>query len=129
MVGVAGEVAATFKETLGINSPSRVFMEYGGWISEGAAIGMQKGQHLAAAAAVGLAATTAAPMALAGGSALARPAGAAMAAPAAGSTYQITINAAQGMDGQAIAQAVRAEIERMEAAKRRRVNSQMSDME
>ena len=129
VVGVAGEVAATFKETLGINSPSRVFMEYGGWISEGAAIGMQKGQHLAAAAAVGLAATTAAPMALAGGSALARPAGAAMAAPAAGSTYQITINAAQGMDGQAIAQAVRAEIERMEAAKRRRVNSQMSDME
>ena len=129
VVGVAGEVAATFKETLGINSPSRVFMEYGGWISEGAAIGMQKGQHLAAAAAVGLAATTAAPMALAGGSALARPSGAAMAAPAAGSTYQITINAAQGMDGQAIAQAVRADIERMEAAKRRRVNSQMSDME
>ena len=129
VVGVASSVAAWFKETLGINSPSRVFIEYGGWISEGAAIGMQKGQHLAAAAAVGLAATTAAPMALAGGSALARPAGAAMAAPAAGSTYQITINAAQGMDGQAIAQAVRAEIERMEAAKRRRVNSQMSDME
>ena len=168
VVGVADEVAATFKETLGINSPSRVFMEYGGWISEGAAIGMQKGQHLAAAAAVGLAATTAAPMAvaadsalaqpaaaigmqkgrqlesaaaaglaatsapsmaMAGGSALARPTGPATAAPAAASTYQITIHASQGMDGQAIAQAVRAEIERMEAAKRRRVNSQMSDME
>ena len=129
VVGVASSVAGWFKEKLGINSPSRVFMEYGGWISEGAAIGMQKGQHLAAAAAVGLAATTAAPMAMAGGSALARPAGVAMAAPAAGSTYQITINAAPGMDGQAIAQAVRAEIERMEAAKRRRVNSQMSDME
>jgi hypothetical protein len=168
VVGVAGEVAATFKETLGINSPSRVFMEYGGWISEGAAIGMQKGQHLAAAAAVSLAATTAAPMAvaadsalaqpaaaigmqkgrqlesaaaaglaatsppsmaMAGGSALARPTGPATAAPAAASTYQITIHASQGMDGQAIAQAVRAEIERMEAAKRRRVNSQMSDME
>ena len=129
VVGVASSVAGWFKEKLGINSPSRVFMEYGGWISEGAALGMQKGQHLAAAAAVGLAATTAAPMAMAGGSALARPAGVAMAAPAAGSTYQITINAAPGMDGQAIAQAVRAEIERMEAAKRRRVNSQMSDME
>ena len=68
-------------------------------------------------------------MAMAGGSALARPTGSATAAPASTSTYQITIHASQGMDGQAIAQAVRAEIERMEAAKRRRVNSQMSDME
>ena len=129
VVAVAGSVADWFKERLGINSPSRVFMEYGGWISEGAAIGMQKGQSLVAAAAMGLAATTAAPMAMAGGSALAQPAGAAMAAPAAGSTFQITINATPGMDGQAIAQAVRAEIERMEGAKRRRVNSQMSDQE
>lgn len=170
VVGVASSVAQWFKEVLGINSPSKVFIEYGGWISEGAAIGMQKGQHLAAAAAVSLAATTAAPMAvaadsalaqpaaaigtqkgrqlesaaaaaggpattsapsmaMAGGSALARPTGNATAAPAATSTYQITIHASQGMDGQAIAQAVRAEIERMEAAKRRRVNSQMSDME
>lgn len=130
VVGIASDVASWFKERLGINSPSRVFMEFGGWISEGAALGIQKGQHLAAAAAVGLAATTTAPMAMAGSSMLARPAAPMMtAAPAGGSTYQITIHAAPGMDPQAIAQAVRQEIDRRERAQRSRVNSQFSDTE
>ncbi|WP_428142973.1 phage tail tape measure protein [Delftia acidovorans] len=71
VVGAATSVGQWFKETLGIASPSRVFMEYGGWVSEGAALGIQKGQGLAAAAAVGLAGATAAPMAAAGTDALA----------------------------------------------------------
>lgn len=71
VVGAATSVGQWFKETLGIASPSRVFMEYGGWVSEGAALGIQKGQGLAAAAAVGLAGVTAAPMAAAGTDALA----------------------------------------------------------
>lgn len=71
VIGAATSVGQWFKETLGIASPSRVFMEYGGWVSEGAALGIQKGQGLAAAAAVGLAGATAAPMAAAGTDALA----------------------------------------------------------
>ena len=76
-----------------------------------------------------LTAATTTPKGVTGGSALTRPIAATTAAPASGNTYQITIHASQGMDGKEIALAVRAEIERMEAAKRRRVNSQMSDME
>lgn len=34
--GVADDVGAWFREKLGIASPSKVFMQYGGWISEGA---------------------------------------------------------------------------------------------
>ncbi|ATH13818.1 phage tail tape measure protein [Delftia acidovorans] len=71
VIGAATSVGQWFKETLGIASPSRVFMEYGGWVSEGAALGIQKGQGLAAAAAVGLAGATAVPMAAAGTDALA----------------------------------------------------------
>ena len=52
-----------------------------------------------------------------------------MAAPAAGSSYQITINASPGMDPQAIAQAVRTELDKRERSKRSRVNSQMADTE
>lgn len=155
VVSAAQSVSGWFKETLGINSPSRVFIEHGGWISEGAAIGIERGKKLAATAAVGLATATTAPMAMAAvqaptpldhGSALAAaaptplthgsglaaaaPARAALApAPAASSTYNITINAAPGMDAQAIADAVRAELDRRDRAARSRVYSQLSDME
>lgn len=140
VVSAAQSVSGWFKETLGINSPSRVFIEHGGWISEGAAIGIERGKKLAATAAVGLAAATTAPMAMAAGQtptlasgsglAAAAPAPAAMAAaPAASSTYNITINAAPGMDAQAIADAVRAELDKRDRAARSRVYSQLSDME
>jgi len=146
-------VGQWFKETLGIASPSRVFMEYGGWVSEGAALGIQKGQGLAAAAAVGLAGVTAAPMAAAGtdalaaaqampitapaplmapsGSALGRGtaagAGAPMAAPSG--PISITIHAAPGMDPKDIARAVAAELDKRDRANKSRVLSQLSDTE
>ena len=82
VVGAATSVGQWFKETLGIASPSRVFMEYGGWVSEGAALGIQKGQGLAAAAAGGLAGVTAAPMAAAGTDALAAAQAMPITAPA-----------------------------------------------
>lgn len=154
VVGAATSVGQWFKETLGIASPSRVFMEYGGWVSEGAALGIQKGQGLAAAAAVGLAGVTAAPMAAAGtdalaaaqampitapaplmapsGSALGRGgnaagAGAPMAAPSG--PINITIHAAPGMDPKDIARAVAAELDKRERANKSRVLSQLSDTE
>ncbi|ESQ90119.1 hypothetical protein ABAC460_10165 [Asticcacaulis sp. AC460] len=42
ITGVAGKVIGWFKGVLGIKSPSRVFMGFGGHISNGLAIGMQK---------------------------------------------------------------------------------------
>jgi phage-related minor tail protein len=44
IVNVASSTVAWFKEKLGIHSPSRVFGELGGFISQGAAIGME-GEH------------------------------------------------------------------------------------
>lgn len=40
---VVGNVAGRAKSMLGINSPSRVFRQFGGWVSEGLAIGIDKG--------------------------------------------------------------------------------------
>lgn len=41
---IASSISDTFKDLLGIHSPSRVFMEYGVYTDEGYAIGLQKGQ-------------------------------------------------------------------------------------
>lgn len=43
---IAGGIGDTFKDLLGIHSPSKVFMEYGVYTDEGYAIGLQKGQPL-----------------------------------------------------------------------------------
>lgn len=141
VVGAAQSVSNWFKDTLGIRSPSRVFIEHGGWISEGAAIGIERGQKLAAAAAMGLATATTAPMVQAGqqvaappslatdnGSRLRMPAPAGPMALPAGNTT-IHIHAAPGMDPQAVAEAVRRELDKRDRAARSRVYSQLSDME
>ena len=52
---VADSTVGWFKEKLGIHSPSRVFGELGGFITQGAAIGMESEQGRIAKAAVGLA--------------------------------------------------------------------------
>lgn len=39
VTGIASSAAEWFKEKLGIASPSRVFMEYGGWIGRGGSAG------------------------------------------------------------------------------------------
>ena len=148
VVGVADAAAGWFKEKLGINSPSRVFMEFGGWMSEGAAIGMQKGQKLASTAALALAAASTAPMAQAalsvpqlsvgsaltatGGTALTRPAAPSASsagfAVAAGPTT-INIYPPPGADSKDIARAVRDELDRRERNQQSRRQSALSDNE
>lgn len=59
VVGLGSNVSGWFKSTLGINSPSRVFMGYGANLSEGAAIGITGQQGLVRKAALGMAAATA----------------------------------------------------------------------
>lgn len=143
VVGAATSAAQWFKEKLGINSPSRVFTQYGGWISEGAALGIEGGQAGVRAAALAMAASAMVPMGAgaaeagsafapssmvaAGGSALA-PRAAVANAPAGGNTYTITINPAPGMDPQAIARAVEAEMDRRELAAGARRRSALQDL-
>lgn len=50
IVNFGSSVSSLFKETLGINSPSRVFMGFGDNIVQGAAIGLQRTTPLAAKA-------------------------------------------------------------------------------
>jgi len=51
VTGIAGKVTGWFKGVLGIKSPSRVFMGLGGHITDGLAIGLQRGQGTALQAA------------------------------------------------------------------------------
>lgn len=55
VVGISSSVKGWFTETLGIQSPSRVFMGYGANISEGAAIGITSQSGLVRKAALGMA--------------------------------------------------------------------------
>ena len=125
---MAGDSIDWAKNKLEIHSPSRVFMALGGYVAEGAALGIQNGAGLVKQAAVSMAAATMTPMAaMAPIGAVGAPA---MAGPASGgSTFQITINPAPGMDAQAIAAAVRAEIERYEREKDSRRYSRLSDID
>jgi hypothetical protein len=148
---VADTTVGWFKEKLGIHSPSRVFGELGGFISQGAAIGIEGEQGKVAKAAIALATVAAASFGI---PTMAAPsigmptmapvpidarqsilgqgmpgagAGAGMAAAGAGSTYTITINPAPGMDPGAIARAVSAELDRRERAKQSRIGSRLAD--
>lgn len=138
VVGMAASVGGWFAEKLGIASPSRVFMQYGGWVSEGAALGIAGGQGAVRTAALGMAtaATMAMPMA-ADAAALSLDTRAPLAATAPGAglagagatTINITINAAPGMDPKELARAVTAELERQKRTDRTRVLSSMSDID
>ncbi|AHI66587.1 phage tail tape measure protein [Burkholderia thailandensis] len=55
ITGVGDSTIGWFKEKLGIHSPSRVFAELGGFVGEGAAVGMEGAQRRVARAALGLA--------------------------------------------------------------------------
>ena len=150
--GVAESTMAWFREKLGIASPSKVFMQYGGWISEGAALGIQGGQGAVrtAALAMATAATSAVPMA-AGAAALgpdgqptlqaqalrldtrpplmAQATGPRAGGGGGGSTYNITINAAPGMDPKELVRLISAEMDRRERSQKSRVLSSMSDID
>lgn len=56
VVGIGSSIKGWFTETLGIQSPSRVFMGYGANISEGAALGITTQSDLVRKAALGMAA-------------------------------------------------------------------------
>jgi len=137
VVGAADAVGAWFREKLGIASPSKVFMQYGGWISEGAALGIAGGQGAVRNAALGMATAATLAMPMAADAAALRldtraPLGASAAAAPGGSggnTYTITINAAPGMDAQAIARAVSAELDRRERSQQSRRLSRMGDID
>ena len=143
VVGAATAVAGWFKEKLGIASPSKVFTEFGGWISEGAAVGMEKGQAAVRTAALAVAGAALVPVAQAGGQ-IAGPGGAGTmpvvsggtplapslsAAPAAGGggNYNIIIHATPGMTPEDVARAVTAELDKRERAAGARRRSGLYD--
>ncbi|WP_082716135.1 hypothetical protein [Burkholderia sp. BDU5] len=146
---VADSTVTWFKEKLGIHSPSRVFATLGGFVSEGAAVGIESAQRRVANAALGLAtaavASFGAPV-LAASAALAKPtaplvqptvpidrraplaaATAASSAAAPASPIVINIYPQAGQDPHAIARAVEAALDRRERAKQSRIGSRLSD--
>ncbi|RAS17398.1 phage tail tape measure protein [Paraburkholderia bryophila] len=155
ITGVADSTVGWFKEKLGIHSPSRVFGELGGFIGQGAAIGMEGEQGRVAKAAIGLAtiaATSFGMPALANGAAIAQAAAVPIvrptvpidtrppltaapapasavgnAAPAAFGPITIHIQAAPGMDPAEIGRMVRAELERATRSEQARRGSSLSD--
>lgn len=138
VVGAADAVGAWFREKLGIASPSKVFMQYGGWISEGAALGIAGGQGAVRSAALAMATAATATMPLAADAAALRidtraPLSAAGATAhgggGGGNVFNITINAAPGMDERAVGRAVVAEFERRERAARSRTLSSLHDID
>lgn len=142
--GAASSAIGWFKDTLGIRSPSRVFMAAGVNVGEGAAQGIQSTQGLLRSAALGMAAASAVAlpaMAAAGieapGPGLRparidnRPAMSA-AAPRApitvqGDTINLHIHAGPGMDEMAIGRIVADKLQQLERAKAARVNSMFID--
>ena len=135
VVQAAGSISDWFNEKLGIHSPSRVFMDAGLNIGEGAAIGIGRSLALVRTASAGLAAATAIGMpGLAGADPLRLDTRPPLSAPGAtapmtgGSTIQITINAAPGMDPQAVARAVSAELDRRDRAQGARRRSTLGDI-
>lgn len=145
ITGVADKVKGWFADKLGIQSPSRVFVEMGANISQGAALGISRDLPLAASAARRLAETVTVVGALAAGPALAdidttpaatrfdtRPALTA-AGPARapitiqGDTITIQITAAPGTDPKLLANAISAELDRRERAKAARLRATYTD--
>ncbi|PZP30454.1 MAG: phage tail tape measure protein [Roseateles depolymerans] len=146
--GAADGAIGWFKDKLGIRSPSRVFMDAGAEISNGAAAGVMNRSDgvrravldMAAAATIAM---PAAAMAGPGDLGSAGPVDPALVpfdrrppvsapsqAPAAAGATQIsiTINPAPGSDPQAIARAVAAELDRRERAKRSSRLSTLGDI-
>ncbi|MFJ3369778.1 phage tail tape measure protein [Pseudomonas sp. NPDC086251] len=127
-----------FKERLGIHSPSRVFAELGGFTMAGLTQGLEGGQNGPLGAMVDMSKqlTTAGSMALGTASLPGLTIDTRAPISNAGSsvydshdTYEIHIPATPGMDPQAIARAVRAELARIESEKGARKRSKLSDLE
>lgn len=132
--GIAGSIADTVKEALGIRSPSRVFAELGNYTMEGFGMGLTDGQRgtmatmnrimagITAAGAISLS-----PAAMAGTGALPIKAGGQGAAMYQGSTIQITINPSPGMDESMLADLVARKIEEIERRRGSAARSSLRD--
>src|SRR5450830_864883 len=127
-----------FKEKLDIHSPSRVFAELGDYTMQGLAIGMSRGENeplqavssLArklAGVGAGIAIGTAGMPAMAFDTRPALAPGGGGGVVVQGDTITITIQAAPGMDEQAIARAVEAVLDRREREKAARFRSSLYD--
>ncbi|BDD79941.1 hypothetical protein [Burkholderia phage FLC10] len=145
ITNVAESTVGWFKEKLGIHSPSRVFGELGGFITQGAAIGMEGEQGRIAKAAVGLATLAATSFAAQGAQAAGTPAGgpgvsidtrpALQARPAAGNAAGAASSAGgdsyvfhiTGNDPKEIANQVRQVLADIERKKASRVSSRLTD--
>ncbi|WP_432731296.1 phage tail tape measure protein [Variovorax sp. W6] len=139
--GVADSTVGWFKEKLGIRSPSRVFMQAGENIVEGAAIGIDRTRPLLRAAALGMAGATAAAMPAMAGEFPLAPGNFDTRAPLAavptgragggvvvqGDTITIKITAAPGADAAQLARAIRAELDKRDADKRARARGAFID--
>lgn len=144
---VGSGVVGWFKDKLGINSPSRVFVEMGGYISEGAAVGIERHQSAAMKAAKNMAASvmlagamtpivaTGAPLHDAGNAPIRfdnraplanTSMSASVPATAGGDHIEIHIHAA-GMNPQDIARAVSLELDRRQSLKQSRRRSAYVD--
>lgn len=137
IVNAGGSVIGWFKEKLGIHSPSRIFAELGDFTMQGLALGIDRGQDAPlsqinslskrlAQIGTGLAIGTAAMPSIAFDT-RAPIAGATAAVYDSHDTVEIHIHAAPGMDPQAIANAVRAELDRRERDKAARMRSSLHD--
>jgi len=140
IAGVAGGAIDSFKAMLGIHSPSRVFAQLGHFTMQGLAGGLDGGQDRAlqsvaglgermrrVGAGVAMAAATAPVMPMSAAPIMAPSAAGAGSAAAGGNTYQITVHAGAGADAQAIAQAVRAELDRRDRESASRHHSRLTD--
>jgi TP901 family phage tail tape measure protein len=129
--GVADGVIGFFREKLGIKSPSRVFMQAGSFLGEGAALGIERSNAMVRRAAVGM--TAAAMVPLAGAAAIdgraPLSAGAARAGTVMmqGDTITIQVVAASGQDPQSLAKTIALELEKRAAAKQARARGALTD--
>lgn len=136
---IADSTVGWLRDKLGIRSPSRVFAEIGGFTMEGLEQGILRGQDgpLAALARAAKGITAAGAGMLVSGASMALPAldtrpplGMGGFGAAGGAMIvQITVNPSPGMDEQALARAVAAELQRIEAQRAARVRSRFADMD
>ena len=116
IVNLVSGIGGTFAGMLGIKSPSRVFMAYGGNITDGLAIGLDRGGRRPMQAVGKLATGVAGAMAL---SSPAVAAGGGMAGAAPNVSISITVQQQPGEDGEALARRVATLIEQKMQAQRR----------
>jgi hypothetical protein len=138
VLGAGSSVIGWFKEKLDIHSPSRVFAQLGDYTMQGLAVGLNRGQDgplSAVSSLAGKLASAGAAVAIGAGSMPAMafdsrpPLSAASMQPVVyqGDTVQIIIQPSPGMDEQAIARAVAAELDRRDRMKASRQRSNLAD--